>query len=73
MIEIIDERSVRTDLLTPGGHVLDVGARGYVFARKMAARGCCVVALDPEPTDEDETRPAALAAPMASVSTLDLE
>ena len=46
---IIDERTVATDLLTSGGWALDVGARGYVFAREMARLGLRVVAVDPEP------------------------
>ena len=49
MIEVIDNHSVRTDLLRPGRGVLDVGCRGFVFARAMRDRGMKVIALDPDP------------------------
>ena len=47
-IEVIDYRSIRTDLLARGT-VLDVGARGFVFAKELAGRGCHVIAMDPDP------------------------
>lgn len=53
IIEIIDNHSVRTDLLRPSRSVLDVGARGFRFARAMMDRGMNVIALDPDPTVED--------------------
>lgn len=48
MIEVIDNHSVRTDLLT-GGPVLDAGARGFVFSKWFADRGHEVWAVDPAP------------------------
>lgn len=53
MLEKIDTHSLRTDLLT-GGWVLDVGCRGFGFARALVGRGCKVLALDP---DKDITDP----------------
>jgi hypothetical protein len=47
LIEIIDNHSVRTDLLTKGT-VIDAGARGFRFAKELAWRGCRVIALDPD-------------------------
>lgn len=52
MIETIDEKTVRTDLLS-GLPVLDAGARGFRFARWFAARGHRVVAMDPDPSIQD--------------------
>ena len=52
-IEVIDTHSVDTDLLEPEGHVLDVGCRGFQFARNMSERGLYVLALDPDTTIQD--------------------
>ncbi len=57
MIEVIDLHSVRTDLLTPGGYVLDAGARGFRFARTMLGLGMLVVSMDPDPEVEDPGLP----------------
>lgn len=51
-IEIIDNHSVRTDLLTKGT-VVDAGARGFRFAKDLAWRGCRVIAMDPDPEVTD--------------------
>ncbi len=48
MIDSIDGHTVRTDLLT-GGHVLDAGCRDFLFSMYALARGCKVIALDPDP------------------------
>lgn len=53
MTEVIDNHSVRTDLLTSGGHTLDAGARGFRFARRMLELGQSVVSMDPDPEVED--------------------
>lgn len=57
-IEQIDTHSVDVDLLKPEGYALDVGCRGFVFARAMAERGLYVLALDPDPDikDPEESR-----------------
>ena len=47
--EIFEERSFFPELLRPGGWVLDVGARGYLFTNEMVRRGMGVVAVDPKP------------------------
>lgn len=47
-LEVIDHHSIDTSLLRKGP-VLDVGARGFVFSRALAERGCRVVAMDPDP------------------------
>lgn len=47
MLTVIDNHSVDLELLTPGGTILDVGSRGFEFARFFAARGHKVVAMDP--------------------------
>lgn len=63
-IEIIDNHSVAVDLLK-GGWVLDAGARGHIFTRNLAKRGCKVLALDPgwdvPPIDEQNIKTARLA------------
>lgn len=46
MIEIIDNHSVRTDLLS-GKPILDAGCRGFRFAKWFAERHYRVIALDP--------------------------
>ena len=48
MIEVIDNHSVRIDLLQKGP-VLDAGCRSFRFAQWFYARGHQVVALDPSP------------------------
>lgn len=48
MIEVIDNHSVRTDLLS-GLPVIDAGCRGFRFAEWFAERGHSVLALDPGP------------------------
>ena len=49
-LETVDNHSFFPDLLTPGGAVLDVGARGFVFAKEMARRGHRVIAMEPDPS-----------------------
>lgn len=51
-IEVIDNHSVRTDLLTKAP-ILDAGARGFVFSKWFADGGHSVVALDPSPDIEN--------------------
>ena len=46
---VIDYKTVRCDLLTPGGWVLDGGCMGWGFASDMASRGMRVLAVDPAP------------------------
>lgn len=46
--EVIDTHSIIPNLLKPEGIVLDVGCRGFVFAREMSRRGLHVIALDPD-------------------------
>ena len=41
--------SLLPSLLTPGGVVIDVGARAMDFSREMLARGMRVIALDADP------------------------
>lgn len=57
MLTVTDNHSVDLDRLLPGGTVLDVGARGFVFARYFAERGHAVWALDPDPEVEDPKIP----------------
>lgn len=52
-LELIGEHTIDVSLLTPGGYVLDAGARDFTFARGLAARKCKVVAIDADPTVED--------------------
>ncbi len=47
MIEKIDTHSIDIALLSKGW-VLDVGARGFGFARRCAELGCLVLSLDPD-------------------------
>lgn len=53
MIEKIDTHSIDLSKITPGGWVLDVGCRGFSFARILAEKGLKVVALDPDSTITD--------------------
>jgi len=53
MIEIIDNHSVRTDLLT-GGPVLDAGCRGNRFGDWFRERGHDTWGLDPAPDSDAE-------------------
>lgn len=50
MLEVIDEHSVDFSLLAPGDPVLDVGARGFGFARECAKRGHFTFCMEPDPT-----------------------
>lgn len=50
----IGEHTIDESLLTPGGWVLDAGCRDFTFSRGMVARGCKVLALDADPTVEDQ-------------------
>ena len=50
---VLSEHTIDVSLLTPGGMVLDVGCRDFSFSRRMAARGCKVVAMDADSTVED--------------------
>lgn len=52
MIEVIDEHSVDFSLLAKGDPVLDVGARGFGFARECAKRGHFTFCMEPDPTVE---------------------
>lgn len=45
----IDTHTVEESLLSKGW-VLDVGCRGFGFARELSERGCQVLALDPDPS-----------------------
>lgn len=56
-LELLGEHTIDTDLLTPGGWILDAGARDFSFAKACAERGCKVVALDADPTVEDPKIP----------------
>lgn len=49
MTTAIDTHSVLTSLIQPGGWALDVGCRGFGFAKVLASLGCRVLALDPDP------------------------
>lgn len=48
MIVTCDGHSYDESLLTPGGWALDVGARGFKFADRMAAMGLNVIAMEPD-------------------------
>lgn len=50
---VLDTHTVAENLLTPGGWAIDVGCRGFVFARELVARGLNVICLDPDPAIED--------------------
>jgi FkbM family methyltransferase len=52
VIHRIDEHSIDVDLLK-GGAVLDIGCRGFGFARALAELGCRVIAIDPNPSIDD--------------------
>ena len=52
-IEIIDGHSVAVNLLTKGP-VLDAGARGFAFSKRMAELGCETFACDPSPDIEQK-------------------
>lgn len=52
MMEVIDNHSVYLPALTKG-YVLDVGCRGFAFAKEMAKRGHSVIAMDPAPDIQD--------------------
>lgn len=53
-LEVVAEHTVDVALIEPGGCVLDAGCRDFSFARNMAERGCRVLALDADPTVEDQ-------------------
>lgn len=44
--------SLDRSLLTPGGWVIDVGCRDFLFARELLDLGARVLAIDPDPTVE---------------------
>jgi Methyltransferase FkbM domain len=67
MIEVIHEHSLRTDLLRPGGWVLDGGCRDFAFAGDMLLRGLRVAALDPSRDVGDPGRPGIAFRPWALV------
>lgn len=50
MRECIDEHTVDFSLLAPGDPVLDVGARGFGFARECVKRGHFTFCMEPDPT-----------------------
>jgi hypothetical protein len=66
-IEVIDNHSVRMDLLTKRP-ILDAGARGLRFARHFQALGHEVVALDPSPEVEMDGSPGIVMYPVALVA-----
>lgn len=49
MLQTIDTHTVNVSRLTPNGWALDVGCRGFGFARAMRDMGLVVIALDPDP------------------------
>ncbi len=51
---VCSEHSVAVDLLTEGGFALDVGARHFSFSNDMLARGIKPIAMEPDPTCNDE-------------------
>jgi FkbM family methyltransferase len=60
-IEVVSSHSFLPDLLSRKGWVLDVGCKGFRFARRLAERhGCRVIALDPNKTIEDPRIPNVL-------------
>ncbi len=54
VLEVVAEHTVDAARIGAGGWVLDAGCRNFDFARAMAARGCKVVAMDPDPTIEPQ-------------------
>lgn len=52
MLETIAEHTIETDLLTPGGFVLDAGCRNFNFAKELTQKGCYVLAIDADPSIE---------------------
>lgn len=68
MIEVIDNHSVRTDLLVKGP-VLDAGARGFVFSKWFAEKGHPVMAYDPSPDIENPHIPGITFKPYALVGS----
>lgn len=48
MIVTCDGHSYDESLLAPGGWALDVGARGFEFADRMAEHGLRVIAMEPD-------------------------
>ncbi len=48
MLEKFDTHTIDTALLSKNGWILDVGARGFDFARCCSELGCLVLALDPD-------------------------
>jgi 2-polyprenyl-3-methyl-5-hydroxy-6-metoxy-1,4-benzoquinol methylase len=50
MIIIISEHSIETDILTPGGWVMDFGCGvDFTFSMKMIEMGMKVISIDPNP------------------------
>lgn len=48
MIEIIAEHSVNTELLPARATILDLGCRGFLFAKELQSRGHMLVVIDVE-------------------------
>lgn len=68
-IEVIDNHSIRTDLLPEkGGNILDVGARGFRFSKWFTEKGHFSVALDPSPEVEEPKIPGLIFYPTALVA-----
>ena len=50
MIINISEHSIETDILTPGGWVMDFGCGvDFIFSKKMVEMGMKVISIDPNP------------------------
>lgn len=52
-LTVIAEHTIDEGYLS-GGFVLDAGCRDFGFARSVAERGCRVIAMDPDPTIEEQ-------------------
>jgi len=48
-LTVLDNHTIDLGRLTPNGFALDVGARGFVWADTLRARGLRVYAIDPAP------------------------
>lgn len=48
-LTLLDEHTLATNLLTPGGYALDVGCRNFRFSGLLIDRGLHVIGIDPAP------------------------
>jgi len=55
MIEIIAEHSVNTELLPNNASILDLGCRGFLFAKELQSRGHMLVTVDIEDFPLEQT------------------